>query len=234
MNAPLFLLAGGRNIKGYDELLNRVRQSTGLAAPAVAYIGSASGDNTLFFGMMKKLLAQAGFGRVELAKSCAKKADLSRFKQIVTGADSVFISGGDVKAGMDVLSKKDLSGFLKDCHAAGKLFFGVSAGSIMLGSDWVFWEDEDDDSSARLFPCLGFVPFICDTHDDTDAWDELKTALRLTRPETMQTGYGLPAGSGLSVSTTGKIAALGCAVKCYTGRNGVVKQEQELLPARAG
>lgn len=228
MNAPLYLIAGGRNSKDGDFLLRSVLASTGIVAPTVAYIGTASGDNTLFFGMMKSALAKAGFGKVELARLCSKKADVDRFRQTIEKSDTVFVSGGDVKEGMDVLHEKGMVDFLRACYAQGKPFFGISAGSIMMGSHWVFWEDESDDNSACLFPCLGFVPFICDTHDDTGAWDELKTALKLS--ETSRTGFGLPSGSSLCCKEAGKVAALGCAVNRFTGHKGVVKQEKDLVP----
>jgi dipeptidase E len=227
----LYFLAGGRSkIRSNDLLIRAALESSGVQSPKVAYVGSASGDNPLFFGMMKQALLKAGSGRVELARSCARKADMARFRRLVEEADLVFISGGDVKVGMDILNQKGVADFLRDSCRQGKPFFGISAGSIMMGSHWVFWKDEHDDGSAELFPCLGFAPLICDTHDDTGKWDELKAALGLFKAE--QTGYGLPSGGGLSVDSGGRVAALGCAVKRYASRNGKVRKERDLLPGK--
>jgi dipeptidase E len=233
LTAPLYLLAGGRSkahSKSNELLIRMAVQSAGVPSPRVAYVGSASGDNPLFFGMMKQFLAKAGSGRVELARSCSRKADMARFRAAVEAADLVFISGGDVKEGMDVLNEKGAADFLRDCHRDGKPFFGISAGSIMMGSHWIFWEDEDDDGSAALFPCLGFAPLVCDTHDDTGKWDELKAALKLLK--TPQTGYGLPSGGGILVNGSGRPAALGCSVKRYAAKNGAVRKEKDLVPGK--
>ncbi len=92
----------------------------------------------------------------------------------------VFISGGDVEAGMEVLEERQILPFLRELFERGKPFFGSSAGSIMLGRQWVRWEDPDDDATANLFPCMGFAPIVCDTHGEAEGWEELRALLRLT------------------------------------------------------
>jgi len=52
-----------------------------------------------------------------------------------------------------------MTDFLRRLHRSGRLFFGTSAGSIMLSRKWVRWRDPHDDRSAELFPCLGLHPF---------------------------------------------------------------------------
>ena len=49
----------------------------------------------------------------------------------------------------------------------------------MLARRWIGWEDDDDDASASLFPCLGIAPVSCDTHGEEEDWDELRALLRL-------------------------------------------------------
>ena len=84
-------------------------------------------------------------------------ADLKRAQKILESADIIFISGGDVAAGMEVLKEKNMVGFLTGLYRQGKPFWGISAGAIMLADRWVRWTDPDDDASAELFPCLGFA-----------------------------------------------------------------------------
>ena len=47
------------------------------------------------------------------------------------------MSGGDVEAGMKVLEEKGLTEFFVELFKRGKLFFGASAGSIILARKWV-------------------------------------------------------------------------------------------------
>jgi hypothetical protein len=89
----------------------------------------------------------------------------------------------------------------------GKPFFGISAGSIMLCSQWVHWRDSDDDKSTEPFSCLGFAPVLCDTHAEDEGWNELRTLLSLCPAGTI--GYGIPAGGALRVAQNGAVADIG-------------------------
>jgi len=92
----------------------------------------------------------------------------------------------------------------------------------MVGDRWVGWRGPDDDSSAELFPCLGFAPIICDTHDEQAGWEELRAALKLAEEDTR--GYGLATGSGIKVFSNGKVEALGGEVYQYIHRGGKVER----------
>jgi peptidase E len=163
---PLYLLAGGR--RGGDKsitlALREIAGLTGTVSPNIAYVGAASGDNRAFYLFISAALKSAGAGKIDLAAISPRKASLDKVKKIIEDSDAVFISGGDVEAGMGVLQKKNMVGYFQDVYARGKVFFGASAGSIMLAREWVRWKDPDDDSSAEIFPCLGLAPVICDTH----------------------------------------------------------------------
>ena len=141
------------------------------------------------------------FNRVVIA---SRNANLQKAKEILKNADAVFISGGWVEAGMQALKEKNMVEFFQDLVRQGKLFIGGSAGSIIIAKEWVRWRNPKDDSSAELFPCLGLVPFICDTHAETDEWVELKTALQLEKDDVI--GYGITSGclfKGLSRRAVG-------------------------------
>jgi peptidase E len=145
-------------------------------------------------------------------------------------ADIIFISGGDVEAGMDVLREKGLITFLSGLHSQGKPFFGLSAGSIMLAREWVRWRDPEDDATAEIFPCLGIAPVICDTHAEGDDWEELKALLALE--ENGVKGYGIPSGTGIKAFPDGRVAALGGAVPQYVRRGNRVNKAGDILPVR--
>jgi len=208
--SPVYLLAGGggwRTRKTSDPLLQRIFSETCTKPPVVAYIGAASGDNQDFFRWLSSLFKTAGAREVQLAPTATPKADMVATRRILKAADLVFISGGDVEEGMRALADRDLVSFLRQLHATGKPFFGLSAGSIMLARAWVRWRDPDDDATAEVFDCLGLAPMLCDTHAEEDDWEELHALLRLSPSGTV--GYGIPSGGGLVVAPDGTVKVLG-------------------------
>ena len=231
MNArPVYLLAGGRsrNRTLPDPLIQAVFKESGTLSPTVAYVGTANGDDKSFFDFMADALRQTGARQVTHALIAPEKADLKKAQNILKSAEIVFISGGDVERGIEALKEKDMIDFLAGLYGQGKFFFGLSAGSIMLAKEWVRWRDPDDDSSAELFPCLGFAPVICDTHAESDGWEELQAALKLEKENTR--GYGIGTGSCLKVYPGGKVEALGGAVDQYVHHHGKVEKLADLLP----
>jgi hypothetical protein len=89
----------------------------------------------------------------------------------------------------------------------GMPFLGLSAGSIMLAQAWVRWRDPEDDATAEEFPCLGFAPFLCDTHDEDSGWEELRMLIALSSKKRI--GYGIPSGGGLRVEEDGAVIPYG-------------------------
>ena len=138
----------------------------------------------------------------------------------------VFISGGDVEEGMQVLQKRGMDLLLEDLYIAGKPFFGISAGSIMLTKSWVRWRDPHDEASAELFSCLGLASVYCDTHGESDGWAELKALLRLCPEGTA--GFGIVSGSALAVSVDGTVSSWGGEVHVFRKRKNDVLQEKSL------
>jgi peptidase E len=199
------------------------------AGPSIAYVGAASGDSKSFFSMISAYLRKCGAGRVTLAPLADRRRKPEKARAILEMADMVFISGGDVEAGMKVLQERKILPFLHELFERGKPFFGSSAGSVMLGRQWVRWEDPKDDATASPFPCMGLAPIVCDTHGEEEEWEELCTLLRLTPEGTI--GYGIPAGAGLCVRPDGTLEALEAPVHCYIRRRGAaVRRKPDLRP----
>jgi peptidase E len=197
--------------------------------PSIAYVGAASGDNRVFFKMISGYLRLSGAGPVTLAPLSGRRIDLAKTRAILESADLVFVSGGDVEEGMAVLEEREMTGFLRELGSRGKPFLGVSAGSIMVGSQWVRWEDPDDDATACLFPCLGLAPIVCDTHAEEDGWEELRALLRLSPEGTF--GYGIPSGGGICVHPDGRLEALGEPAHRFANRGGRAVRESDLVAA---
>ena len=227
---PLYLLAGGRegSTRSTNQILQEVFREIGKVSPSIAYVGVASDDNRIFYQFIADMIKNSGACKVNRVLICSPKAELSKAKGTLESADAIFISGGDVEMGMQVLEEKNMAGFLQGLYKQGKLFFGASAGSITLAREWVRWKDPNDDSTAELFPCLGLAPIICDTHAEDDDWAELKMALKLSEDNVQ--GYGIPAKACLKVYPDGRIEALGDAITRYIQHNGQIERQSNLLP----
>lgn len=226
----VYLLAGGKGSvrAGRDPVLRQVLASGGVPRPSIAYVGAASGDSEPFFSLISGYLHKCGAGRVTLAPLARRRGNTQKAQAVLESAEMVFISGGDVEVGMEVLEERRILPFLRRLFEKGKPFFGSSAGSIMLGRQWVRWKDPDDDATASLFPCMGLAPIVCDTHGEAEGWEELRALLRLTQEGMF--GYGIPTGTGLCVSPDGTLEAIGAPVHCYAHRGGAVVRRADLSP----
>ncbi len=228
---PLYLLAGGRSSgpSSVSGFLAQVYKECGCASPRVAYVGAASDDNLMFYGMIGALLKSGGAGKIDRVMLASPRANASKALTLLESADVIFISGGDVERGMQVLNEKKMIEAFRRLYDEGKVFFGASAGSIMMAAEWVRWSDPEDDSTAELFPCLGFAPLICDTHGEQDKWEELKAALMLKKSPAI--GYGIASGTALKVNPDGSIAALGGAVHRFERMADKVVRTEDLTPS---
>jgi len=223
------LLAGGRWYrKTPDPLLAGCIALAGIPSPSVAYVGAASDDDAGFFRRLAAAFRDAGAGCVHLVRLSDPQADTVLARSQLTDAHLVFVSGGDVEAGMRCLRRHALIPFLRQLHRDGKPFFGLSAGSIMLARSWIRWEDPEDDSSARRVRCIGLAPILCDTHAEDDQWEELKTLLR--RLPTGTVGYGIPAGGGLRIHGRYCVAALGLPLLRFRHDPGGIRALPPLVP----
>jgi len=224
---PVYLLAGGRGSSNqvvFKTILNEIFKTD----PLIAYVGAANNDDKWFYGFMGKEIIKAGKCTLKHALISSRRADLNKAQDIMQMADAVFMSGGDVEAGMRILESKNLINFLQDLYQKGKVFFGLSAGSIMLCREWVRWSNPNNDSTAELFPCLNIASVICDTHAEEDEWEELRTALKLQINGSI--GYGIPSGACLKVCPGGHLEAIGGDIARYIKRGNKVVRIDDLVP----
>jgi len=230
---PVWLLAGGpgSHRRGPDPLLQRALSLSGKPAPSVAYLGAPSGDNRAFFLMIAAQLKKAGAGEVILVRLCGRRPDVARARDELGRADLVFVTGGDVEEGMQVLEATGTVAELRELAAVGVPFLGVSAGSIMLARSWVRWRDPNDESSVELFPCLGIADVWCDTHGEADGWEELAALARVAPEGSMS--HGIPTGAGLVVHPCGRLEAAGSPVHRFESRAGRAVRIADLEPPAA-
>lgn len=224
---PGALLALRRHFKAALRGLEKPR-------PLVAYVGAASNDNAGFFAMIKTTLCTGSSTvRMRQAKTASPRASASEARELLEECDLVFVSGGDVEHGMNVLHDRDMVKPLKALARSGKPMFGISAGSIMLACEWVRFPDDDVDR-AELFPCLGIAPLHADAHAEDDDWDELRVLVDLLRRrgDAEPIGYGLTRKGGLRVEVTGsqmKVTPIGTPIPRVGVRAGKVVDLSPLL-----
>jgi cyanophycinase-like exopeptidase len=230
-SAPTFLFAGGRGMKmrkGPDPLLQEVFRRANVQRPTVAYVGAASGDSAEFQLWIAGILQKAGAGEVTLAPLCGRRGNAKKAKTVIESSDLVFLSGGDVEEGLRVLNENGMVALLRRLHRSGKVFFGMSAGSIMLAQQWVRWTDPADDATSELFDCLRLAPVLCDTHGEDDAWEELQALLALSEKGAI--GYGIVSGTAIVVETEGTVCALGGEVHRFQKQTSGVIRIESLFP----
>ena len=174
------------------------------------------------------MLKIGGAGKIDMPSISRRNASIEKAKAIISEADAVFMSGGDVEAGMAILEQKGLADLLLELYHSGKVFFGASAGSIMLAKEWVRWRDPGDDTTAEIFPCLGLAPVLCDTHDEKGGWEELQALLKLENPGTE--GYGIASDTCLVVYPDHKLEAIGCPVWRFAKHGDKVVRIEDILP----
>lgn len=204
MPAVLHLVGGGPGTvlalrRHFKEALARL----GKERPLVAYVGTATDDNRGFFTMIRGGLS-ATTARMVLVRIASARASMADARKLLDESDMVFVSGGDVERGVQVLNERDMAEPLRALARRGKPMFGISAGSIMLGREWVGFPG-DDDSRAEIFPCLGIAPVHVDAHSEDDGWSELRVLVRLLheRGDRDPVGYGLTRKGGLRVELDG-------------------------------
>lgn len=229
---PVYLLSGDsyHHRKSRDPLVREMLAETGRPLPHVAYIGTASGDDPVFFKVIRTLFERTGAGQVDLVPLAAPDADSNRARGLLETADVIFISEGDVDLGMQIIQERGIAPLIRERYQAGAVLAGFSAGSILLSRQWVRWSDPDNDATAAPFDCIGVVPLVCDMHDEADGWEELKTLLRLRRLDG-EIGYGIPTSMGLRVHPDDRIEAIGGMVHRYTFRDGRVDNIGDISPA---
>lgn len=201
MGSVIYLLAGNPNSPSGkpDPIMCAFFKELKATKPHVAYIGTASNDDSAFFDAMRARLLACGAGAVELVPLCGAATDLSAAQHALAYAQAVFVSGGDVAEGMRGLCAcEGIIAYLRELFAKGIPFMGLSAGSILLSRGWVNWANENAGIHPdTLFDCLGFAPVYCDVHGEADGWNELKTLVRLLPKKTV--AYAIRTGEALRV-----------------------------------
>ena len=239
MRKPVTLIAGkfGSRHFGTRPYLEAAVELTRKDAPLALYIGAASGDDESFGTALCGLIAAAGAADVVWPKLSKRRREAKVAHEALGRADFVFVGGGDVEAGMDVLRGAKLVPDLRAAAARGVVFAGMSAGAIMLGERWIRWPRPDaTDAQAETYECLGLVPCALDTHGEGDDWAEARSfaAVRARELKGRAKAYGVPSGGALLVRGSGKMLARGEPVPMFAARPLHTATIARTLPAEKG
>jgi peptidase E len=220
LRKPVTLIAGqfGSRHFGTKPYLEDAVALARKDAPDALYIGAASGEDDSFGTALCALIAAAGAKDVIWPKLAVRFRDRAAAHRALEHVDFVFVGGGDVEAGMDVLKRARLVAPMRAAAARGVVFAGMSAGAIMLGERWVRWPHaEAGDDEAETYECLGIVPCSLDTHGEGDGWNETKSfaAVRARELGRRAKAYGVTSGGALIVSGGGKMRARGQPVPVF-------------------
>lgn len=227
MRKKIYMMSGGAgsNEKSTVEQLREALENSESPSPAIAYIGTASGDNRSFMKWFERPLLKAGASSVTMVPLLGKKKDREKAEIILSQSDVIFISGGEVEDGMKGLDA-GMQSLLRQLLEKGRLFIGVSAGTIMMCRAWPHWDNEDlHPESASLFDCLGFSSEIFDTHAEDEGWPELKKAVEL-EPEGF-IGYGIPSGDVAVIDENGILVPNKKLVKVVNKHGKAVFADQD-------
>lgn len=208
--------------------------ASGVAQPRIAYIGTATDDSIQFMGWVEPMLVEAGAGQIDLVSLAQQDADVDLAKHMFDEADLVFISGGDPARGMEWLHRHEgICEHLRTLFAGGKIFFGISAGAIMMGANWFTYETSDgswssmppengDEPAAHLVDCLDFFPYSFDAHGEEEDWADLRRMLALMGDG--GSARGLPLGGMAFCSRDGQLVNLAGEMPVFKNRDGQVIQ----------
>ncbi len=221
MRKPVMLIAGqfGSRHFGTQPYLQSAVRLTRKQAPTALYLGAASGEDDSFGTALCALIAAAGAKDVIWPKLAVRGRDRAAARKALETTDFVFLGGGDVEAGMDVLREAKLVAALRAAAARGAVFAGMSAGAIMLGDRWVRWPRADaGDDEAGTYECLGIASCSLDTHGEDEEWSETRSFVAVRARETGRKvrAYGIPSGGALLAASSGRMVARGKAVPVFT------------------
>jgi peptidase E len=239
LRKPVTLIAGqfGSPHFGTRPYLEAAVRLTRAEAPKALYIGAASGDDDSFGTALCALIGAAGAVDVSWPKLAKRARDRSAARKALEGVDFVFVGGGDVEAGMNVLRRAQLAAELRAAAARGVVFAGMSAGAIMLGERWIRWPRADaSDAEAETYECLGIAPCALDTHGEGDGWGEARSfaAVRAQELKRKARAYGIPSGGALVVRSSGRMLARGEPVPMFAANPRGTATIERTLPAEKG
>ena len=192
---PIYLFADSQLLFWKDDdrlFLDSVRNLIERAQPKAAYLGASNGDDPAFYSLFQGAMEGIGVRDCCMIHSRLSEGEASFLNE----ADLILLAGGDVERGWEAFKQNGVREVIVKRYLEGAVLMGISAGSVQLGlCGWPAGELTEN----LLFDTFRLVPFIVDAHDDKNAWQNLRQAVKFCSGAVK--GIGLPAGGGLIYHT---------------------------------
>lgn len=188
MRKPVYLFADSQLLfwlHGPQAVMPSIRQQLPASGAKAAYIGASNGDLPEYFALFQAAMANIGIHDCRAIPAKLREHDANYVAQ----AALILLAGGDVARGWQAMQSNGLATLIPQCHEAGALLIGISAGAVQLGRYGV------DEHGGERFPTFGLVPYLIDVHDEKQGWQRLRDALQQV-PECCG-GIGIPSGAGV-------------------------------------
>src|SRR5579863_591828 len=105
----IHLIGGGPGaILSTRKILKQAIKTLDKKKPVLAYVGVATNDNVGFQKMLSAMFVGTG-ACLESVKLARKNASVATAKRVLEECDAIFMSGGDVEHGMNVLHERGVA-----------------------------------------------------------------------------------------------------------------------------
>lgn len=215
---------GGGEIKSGQTLeLDRfIVDFSGKSNPRILFVPTASHDAGGYVNVVSRVYRRLGCSFSSLLYFLDKNAPLSAPEK-VDAADIIYVGGGNTRLMLDTWSSLGFDNLLKNAFDSGKVFCGISAGSICWFSSGYSDSPSPSDPSALQFhelTGLGMIDAVHCPHYDEPGREGFDSFMKI------RSGVGIAVNNGSALAVQDDNAmALG---------NGVFKlSEQGKAPVPA-
>lgn len=207
----------GRQVQKNKDIIEIDKEMVKLVGkehPKIVFIGAAHGDDESRFLVIKKYFSDDFGCKVENLNLVddSKRPSADKIKEIILGADIVYVGGGNVTFLMKVLQKTGVDKLLVRAYNNGTIMAGNSAGGCVWFEYYGNDEDDDFDGTFNTFKpkkALGLVRGYFEPHwnekneEGIDKESVSKNAVQRMLAREGIFGYGVDEGAAIMVQTDG-------------------------------
>jgi len=192
---PLVAIGGAEEKSKEAAILKRVVALSGLPAPVIAVVTTASAIPDEVFEGYDAAFAALGASEVAHVRVRDRKdAEDERFLAMIRRADVIFISGGDQMRLTNIFGGSTTLEAIRRRHAEGAVVAGTSAGAACQSSTMVYGGPADDSlrkGAVKMTAGFGLVDgVIIDTHFLERGRFSRLMEVGATNPEYLGVGLG--------------------------------------------
>lgn len=168
-SGPLVAIGGAEDKTAEAVILQQVLEMTGIDAPVVGVITTASSIPDEVFASYTEVFGRLGASEVlDIRIRTRMEAGEQKFVDMIERCDVIFISGGDQMRLTNTLGGRRTLEAIRRRHAEGAVIAGTSAGAACQSTTMVYGGPSDDSlrkGAVKMSAGFGFVEgVIIDTH----------------------------------------------------------------------